>query len=181
MIFLDLDGVIINWNKGVCDWFKISYEPEKVTEWDSLYKLIGVTKNEFWTSIKCAAFWENLHFYPEAISFIKQLERLGKVILCTSPAIGCAGYRQNWIQYNLPNFFEKGNYIITSNKWLLAKPGAVLIDDSDDNCDKFYRLGNGYSVIYPQPWNSSCNTNSNKHELVLTVLKTLKAAGKLYD
>ena len=40
IIFLDLDGVIINWNKGVCDWFKVPYEPEKVTKWNSLYKLI---------------------------------------------------------------------------------------------------------------------------------------------
>ena len=181
MIFLDLDGVIINWNKGVCDWFKIPYEPEKVTKWNIMTKLTNTTNKEFWLSIKCCAFWENLHFYPGSISFIKKLERLGTVILCTSPAIGCAGYRQNWIQYNLPDFFKSGNYIITPNKWLLSKPGSILIDDSDDNCDKFYRLGNGYSVIYPQPWNSGRHIDSDKHELVLKSVAELKRSGGLYD
>jgi len=180
MILLDLDGVIINLDKSVCDWFKIPYAPEKVTEWDSWYKLTGVEKEEFWPSIKFSAFWENLRFYPGAIQFIEQLEKLDTVILCTSPAIGCAGYRQNWIQYNLPDFFKSGNYIITSNKWLCAKKGTVLIDDSDSNCDKFYELGNGYSIIYPQPWNRGRHINSDKHELVLKSVRELKESGKLH-
>lgn len=179
MIFLDLDGVIINLNKAVCDWYEIPCEPEKVTEWDSWYKLTGVSNYDFWKNIKCAAFWETLQFYPDSISFIKELQKLGKVILCTSPAIGCAGYRQNWIQYNLPDFFNKGNYIITSNKWLLAKKGTVLIDDSDSNCDKFYELGNGHAIIYPQPWNRGRHLDSDKHELVLKAVIELKESNRI--
>lgn len=151
IIYLDLDGVIINWVEGVCDWFKIPYEPEKVTHCDSLQELTNTPSKEFWEKIKTPDFWENLKPYQHSNSFIKQLQQLGTVILMSSPAYGCAGYRQNWIQKYLPDLFYKGHYILTPTKWACAHSGTILIDDNDKNCQEFSKFG--YIIMYPQPWN----------------------------
>ena len=173
IIFLDLDGVIINWVKGVCSWFNIPYKPEKVTTWDSMQKLTNTTRNEFWKSIKTPLFWENLDFYPEAEDFIMRLKKHGKVILLSSPAHGCAGYRQNWIQNNLSDFFFQGHYILTPAKWACAHRGAILIDDSTANYESFYRAG-GHAIIYPQPWNMAGNVpEKEKNDLIIKTISEL--------
>jgi len=175
LILLDLDGVIINWLDGVCKWFDIPYEPEAVTSWDIMPKLTETTKTEFWNKLNTPDFWEHLlDFYPDSINFIKELQKQHTVILCSSPAYGCAGYRQNWIQKNLPDFFYAGDYILTPNKWVCANKNTILIDDSDNNCDKFNELGNGTSILYPQPWNRNKDITTNKHKFILNTLKEIK-------
>jgi 5'(3')-deoxyribonucleotidase len=173
IIFLDLDGVIINWVAGVCDRFNIPYEPEKVTSWDIMPTLTNTTKTEFWNTLKIPGFWEHLNFYPEALSFIEQLQQYGKVILLSSPAIGCAGYRQNWIERNLPSFFKKGHYILTPAKWACASKGTVLIDDSNRNYEGFYKAG-GHAILYPQPWNiAGAVPEKEKNNLIIRTISEL--------
>lgn len=152
IIFLDLDGVIINWVKGVFDWYNIHYEPSRVTHYSAMYDIVDRKPKQFWNDLKNAEFWENLEFYPGAENLIERLQQYGEVILLTSPAIGCAGYRQNWIQANLPNFFTRGHYLIGPAKYVCAGFYKILIDDSDDNCNKFLSNG-GQTITYPQLWN----------------------------
>jgi 5'(3')-deoxyribonucleotidase len=170
IILLDLDGVIIDLVKGVCEWFNVPHEPEKVTHWDAFPEITNTTSEEFWSSIKMPNFWEGLEFYPDAKNFISELQKHGKVVLCTSPAYGCAGYKQNWIQKNLPEFFYSGDYIITPNKENCAHQNTLLIDDSDNNCKKFRHAG-GHTLLYPQPWNDDRKTKVNKNDLILSELK----------
>jgi len=151
IIYLDLDGVIINWVEGVCNWYNIPYEPEKVTAWDIMPELTKTSTKDFWNNIKNKHFWQDLKTYPHADSFIKELKELGTVIIISSPAHGCAGYRQNWIQTYLPDFFYAGHYILTPSKWFCAHNNTILIDDSNNNCEKFFNFG--YAITYPQPWN----------------------------
>jgi 5'(3')-deoxyribonucleotidase len=152
IIFLDLDGVIINFIEGVCNWYGIPYEPEKVTHWNALPELTNTSYEDFWRRINTPLFWKELNFYPYAKLFITELQKHGEVILLSSPARGCAGYRQNWIQNNLPDFFYSGNYILTPNKAVCANRNTILIDDADHNCISFAKAG-GFAILYPQPWN----------------------------
>jgi 5'(3')-deoxyribonucleotidase len=154
IIFLDLDGVIINWVQGVFKWFGKPYDPEKVTSYGCMPKLFDVDQQDFWNIIKTPIFWEYLEFYPEAKSFIEKLQQYGQVILLSSPAYGCAGYRQNWIEQNLPDFFNRGEYILTPAKWACAHSGTVLIDDHSRNYKEFIKNG-GQAILYPQPWNDA--------------------------
>lgn len=170
IIFLDLDGVIINWAKGVCNWFDVPYEPEKITRWNIMPEIVNVHPRDFWPIINTPVFWEYLDFYPEAISFIERLQQYGEVILMTSPAHGCAGYRQNWIQKNLPTIFNKGKYILTPSKYACAHKGAILIDDHNENCQQFSTAG-GHTILYPQPWNQKTSlTEKEKNDLVIRTL-----------
>jgi hypothetical protein len=43
--------------------------------------------------------------------------------------------------------------MLGSQKWLMAKPEHILIDDSDENCTLFRENG-GQAVIVPRVWNS---------------------------
>ena len=99
--------------------------------------------------------------------FIDELQKHGKVVLCTSPAYGCAGYRQNWIQKNLPDFFYSGDFILTPNKERCAHDDALLIDDSETNCLKFREAG-GYAILYPQPWNYKRDYTQRKNVQILS-------------
>ena len=179
IIYLDLDGVIINWVKGIFNWFEIPYDPSKVTHWDSMYEITNTTKQGFWTKIKFSAFWENLDFYPDSRLFIDRIKKYGEVILLSSPAYGCAGYRQNWIEKNLPEFFNNGHYILTPSKWTCAHKNTILIDDSDENYQKFIQNG-GNAIIYPQPWNITREifkqemSEQEKNNLVIATLKMIK-------
>jgi len=42
--------------------------------------------------------------------------------------------------------------VLTRDKSLLARPRAVLVDDSDANVDAF-RAAGGAGIVFPQPWN----------------------------
>lgn len=171
IIFLDLDGVVIDIFKGVCEWFELPYRPELVTHWDSFPELTNLSKEYFWNEIKTPVFWKNLDFYPNAIPFIAKLSVYGKVVLLTSPANGCAGYRQNWIEKNLSSFFSRGHYILTPAKWACAHKQAILIDDSFKNCKEFAAAG-GRALLYPQPWNSENRLpEKEKNEMILKALK----------
>lgn len=183
IIFLDLDGVIINFAKGVFDWFGKPYEPEKVTSWDALPGLVDVDPKYFWDIIRTPVFWEYLEFYQDANYLINKLQTYGQVILLSSPSNGCAGYRQNWIQNNLPEFFKSKRYILTPLKEACAHSEAILIDDHDQNCAKFILCG-GYSIIYPQPWNTPTKSKINlssekeKNNYVINKLKIHCSAEK---
>ena len=174
IIFLDLDGVIINWVGGVCKWFDIPYQQEEVTNKDNMLELIDISYKEFWTDLSTPDFWEYLDFYPQAKQLIGQLKKYGDVVFISSPALGCAGYRQNWIQHNLPEFFITNKYILTSSKEYCANPNTVLIDDFRKNCQDFVANG-GNAILYPQPWNGHSNINKkNKNDLVLKKIKEFK-------
>lgn len=170
IIYLDLDGVIIDFIKGVCNWFKIPHEAEKFTHWNSMPEILNISNNEFWENIKNPCFWEGLGFYSEAENFIEKLREKYKVILISSPAHGCAGYRQNWIEKNLPEFFKKGHYILTPAKWTCAHKNTILIDDSEKNCFSFINSG-GYAFLYPQPWNGRNDlSEKQKNNFILKII-----------
>ncbi len=46
-----------------------------------------------------------------------------------------------------------GQWLIGPAKWALARPGAILIDDRDANCQKIEHH-EGQAIVFPQPWNS---------------------------
>ncbi|MDY6893935.1 MAG: hypothetical protein SVO01_00735 [Thermotogota bacterium] len=179
IIFLDLDGVIINWARGVCDWFKIPYQPEKITHWNAMPELTNTEPHIFWDSINTPKFWEHLDLYPNAIDFIEKLRSIAPVVLFTSPAHNAAGYRQNWIEKYLPEMFYDNLYILTPAKWSCAYPNRILIDDHHINCKEFIQFG-GKAILYPQPWNDAGKqlavenlSEKEKNALVIKKLLTI--------
>ena len=57
-----------------------------------------------------------------------------------------------WMRRFVPDFtFDR--VILIKDKYLLARPGRVLIDDADHNVDNWVAAG-GEGILVPRPWNS---------------------------
>jgi hypothetical protein len=57
------------------------------------------------------------------------------------------------------------------DKYELARPGAILIDDNVDNCRLFREKG-GDAILYPQSYNSTIETK-DKTQYILGSIKIL--------
>lgn len=65
--------------------------------------------------------------------------------------------------------------VIAWDKSCLAHPDSILIDDCDENVDKFNDAG-GKAILVPQDWNSSYKLfdNNNVAEKVEYIMDELK-------
>ncbi len=100
-----------------------------------------------------------------------KLEEQGHVVFCTSPSADakCPSEKVVWLRNQGFLGPMATNYQIGPMKELNAGSGAILIDDSDSNVQKFRDAG-GTAVLFPQPWNE----NRDKRERLEYVLEEIK-------
>jgi len=155
-IYLDMDGVL-------CDFVGAALRVHRqldaldhwpAGEWD-IAKVLRVKSEEFWWRIDHHGerFWASLQPYPWAADLVRLLESMSVPITIASSLsydpYSAAGKLQ-WLSEHFPQF--KRRYLLGSEKHLLAKPGAVLIDDNDQGVEDFRQAG-GQAVLFPQAWN----------------------------
>lgn len=142
---LDLDGVLVDFIAGLA---KLRGGPRvDPTSWDC------VTPNE-WSRMDYT-FWRYLPKTPEfdlILSAVEETFGQENVCLLTSPARtqGCLEGKMDWIREHLPQYSRQ--FLIGPVKHFCAHDRAVLIDDSEDNCNAFNKAG-GDIVLLPRPWN----------------------------
>lgn len=161
-IFLDLDGVMRDWDAGIWKLFHIE-DPwgDEPRGWNDIQDFIcescEIDKGQFWAA-QDYDFWRSLPYTKEALGVAEAVRdaalsgEVERVVLLTSPSMDSAGGTQAWIRKNLPDFFRAKQYLIGPAKDACANPTALLIDDSDANCSKF-RLAGGDTILFPRPWN----------------------------
>lgn len=157
-IFLDVDGPLADFIRGVCELYDM--DPARVyLTWpegeSEVSTVLGVKPAEMWDLIHRAGadFWATLRPYPWASDLVRVLDRRGRLTLLTSPSrhpSSSAG-KHAWVERYLPSFERR--FLIGADKPACARPGAVLIDDSDANCEGFRERG-GHAIVFPRPWNS---------------------------
>lgn len=154
-ILLDVDGVLADFVGAV---LKLINKPDvKVDRWD-FHEQLGMTANELWKVIDSSGhdFWANMPMLPWYIDIVAMLAayRVTKnTVLCTSPSLsdGCNSGKVAWIRKNFPGFSRR--FIITPCKHLL-RGDFILIDDSDENCKRFWE-SRQEAILFPQPWNAN--------------------------
>lgn len=159
-ILLDLDGVLCNWEKACCGLFGISieYARECWTPGDYMIdKAIGKTEAEIWAKINEAGedWWANLEEYPWARRLYDSCVKLAPTYFVTSPSdhpSSLAG-KLRWMQTFTgdKNFYS---YLIGPKKYLCAKDGQILVDDSDKKVNGFRKEG-GTAILFPRFNNSA--------------------------
>jgi 5'(3')-deoxyribonucleotidase len=173
-ILLDVDGVLCNFIDGMIAAHAWPISHENYSDW-SYHRALGLTDEEFWRPASIPGFWLNLKPYMEASWLFGMLSQKYRITFATSPAIDskCPSEKVEWLREN--NFMDKNraNYMIGGEKWLMAKSGAVLIDDSDSNVEKFIENG-GKAILYPQPWNKLRHTTKPSDKIV-HVISSLEA------
>lgn len=154
-IFLDADGVLADFDKAAMevhgrtiDWL-MAVRPRGL--WDLTHPL-GVTLDEFWEPIHNAGadFWENIELLPWAGELIKMLQGLDWYVV-TAPSTykeGSPSYhgKIKWLERHFGWRISK--CLLTSDKHLLARKGAILIDDRESNINAFTEAG-GEGIIFP--------------------------------
>lgn len=167
VFFMDMDGVITDFVGSTLKLFGIEY---KANEWPKgqygIDIAMKIDDSDMWDRInKCEGFWENLPLLPEGLELYNKLSEIGEVVFLTSPNRDPKG-SSGKVAWLLDRFGIKfRNYILTSQKHLCAGNG-ILIDDYDDKVDKFREAG-GWSILYPQPWNSNHHLQDDRNGYVM--------------
>lgn len=168
VILLDMDGVCCDFIGGALNRLShygvISFRPEYYLErwqaefagvWD-VCDVTGLSQHDFWRAIDSYGdvFWrqlEELPLYPKLLNVIR--ESGCKFLFASAPSRVKTSYggKCDWLSDR--GFIPRNDAMLGSQKWLMAKPEHVLIDDSDENCTLFREHG-GAAVLVPRVWNS---------------------------
>lgn len=158
-----MDGVLADFVGGVLSLFSYDSAQQQniLANWPAgeydICKVIPIGPNELWKVIdSCPDFWPNLFPLMDGLSLFQDLQNCGEVYISTSPSRhpSCAAGKVAWMQNHIKHNFRR--YMLGCDKFVLAKPHSVLIDDHDDNCIDFKRSG-GAAILWPQPWNSAAH------------------------
>lgn len=169
-LLLDMDEVLVDFVGGACRVHGTTREeiesfwPEghwSVVEPIGASKGIVLTEDRFWETIHKAGrdFWINLEPLPWLSELLKLVN--GRSWYIVSAPSRCPSSYDGKVQW-LKNYFGArfDRFIISPHKYLLAKPGVMLVDDREKNVDEFIRHG-GIGAVFPARSNSRYEWASN--------------------
>ncbi|MEO5348949.1 MAG: hypothetical protein H7836_04825 [Magnetococcus sp. YQC-3] len=147
-IFLDVDGVLADFEKHLLDIYKIDINTINKDEipWD----YIGY---EFYSTIP---------IFDGAKNFYKTISDLYNVYILSGTILtpGCYSGKAEWIKTVLgDNLYDlrKVIFCLSKNKKLLAAPGRILIDDFGRNINEWIQEGGIGIKILNKPTNKTWN------------------------
>lgn len=151
-ILLDCDGVLADFVSASLKIHKRLEKHRDIKKFN-FYTDWGMSSEEFWEPLRGSFFWENLRPYPWSAQFLRELKLHGDITIVTSPSTDpeCCTGKMKWLERNFN--FSPTDIVVGSKKWLLAGNG-ILIDDSQDNANRFRQNG-GLAILFPQSWNSA--------------------------
>ena len=184
--FLDIDGVLVDFLGGACEFHKIPYSyneyPFAYGEWDVLPPpTLSLSTREFWDVLD-ADFWANLDWMPDGKDMLALAESVfgeENICLLTCPTLSsaCVAGKIDWIQKNLPKYSRR--YLIGPPKHFCAHDNSVLIDDRDRNVEEFVDAG-GYGILLPRPWNSLYHLRKSSWRVLEDELDKLRYESTLW-
>ena len=171
-IYLDYDDVLVDFFVAALD--KLGYggiSPsvikclEQRRVW-SMPEMLDIDTARFWEELEASGeeFWESLPTLPwgrslyayllEGIHAESKIPMKHRVTILSTPhpPIGCYVGKIRSIRKFLRES-ESRDFILTTDKWRLARPDTLLIDDSEENCLKFREAG-GHAILFPHHTNS---------------------------
>lgn len=185
-IFLDMDGVLVNWVEGAHAIHRKPWSPgdESLEKWPykhgaegwDFYKepRFNVSYENLFKGMH-RYFWANLKWMPDGRSVLSLCEKYfpDRVFLLTAPHIqeGVIDGRMDWIRDNAPEYSRK--VLVGYCKEAIATVGgkrSILIDDWDRNINAWHAAG-GRALMCPRPWNSDYNLAYKTLEVIEAALK----------
>lgn len=165
-VYLDMDGVLSDFVTSSIE--ALGFSPDEILkkvkpgDYDGIYQALGMDEDAFWFKIgrlpggeaPGSGLWESMKPYPWRNEVLEIARNAGPTWILTSPsrAAGSSYGKVRWLQRWLGESFR--DYILAPRKWNLARPGTLLIDDSDGNVRKWRRNG-GDAILFPRLWNSA--------------------------
>jgi hypothetical protein len=184
-VYLDMDGVLADFVTGSI--LALGRDPAEVLpkvtpgDYDGIYSALGMAENEFWEKIDAlagghapgAGLWGDLAPYPWRDAVLAACRKVAPTWILTSPSRspGSSFGKVSWLQAWLGPKFR--DYILTPRKWHVARPGTLLIDDSDRNVKKWRKHG-GMAILFPRLWNSAHASAGNAMDVLSEELAKLE-------
>lgn len=154
-ILLDMDGVLVDFfraalRKHNAEHLVYGWPPG---EW-FMERVLGISDKAFWAPIDAdPSFWMSLSGYQDWRKLYAACCAYAPTTIATTPSHHphSAYGKVVWLQKHLGEDFR--SYMLGPQKHLLATPTRLLIDDRDENCERFEKAG-GKALLVPRPWNS---------------------------
>lgn len=150
-----MDGVCDDWVSPALLAHRSALTRDEITGW--VNEQLGLSMEELWVPIDAqgAEWWENLEPLPWFAKLWEELQHVStEVVICSSPSLSpyAVPGKIRWLHKHIGPRFR--DYVFTSKKYLLAKPGNILIDDLMHNVGPF-RAEGGSAILFPAPWNDA--------------------------
>lgn len=135
---------------------------------------------EFWASFHGRRdFWANLPVLPwaaELAALVTGLTEDWWVVTSQSRCDQCYPGKVDWCRnfFGAGAAFDEGRVIPLRAKYLLANPDVVLVDDCDENVDRFVAAG-GWGVTFPAHHNKMHHHKSDPMARVVPRLHRIAA------
>ena len=179
-VFLDLDGVLVDFVGGLHKLWSIPYDltnyPYEKAKWDMLLDIPGVDNFSEVDDACDREFWHRLNWIHDGRDIFKHIfDRFtNDIYLLTTPMSNLGSWtgKALWVNRNIP-VFNKRLIITSASKSLLAGPGTLLIDDRDKNVEEFIAAG-GNACLVPRPWNKGYAMADKSADIVKAFLEELK-------
>lgn len=151
-VFLDMDGVLVDFRRGICEAFD---RDDPSTSWEFWENWKGVTTKDV-SNVCNIDFWVNLNWTSDGMCIYQTIRRkflVKDIYLLTTPMPNFNSYTGKvlWVSQHMP-VFNKQLIITPAPKSLLAGSDTLLIDDKDENIEEFVAAG-GQGILVPAPYN----------------------------
>lgn len=151
-VFLDLDGVLVDFRRGVCEAFNRDDPSTTWTFWENwegvTFEMMDAKCNDY--------FWKYLnwtHDGPEIERAVRNRFNDKDIYILTTPMPNprSGTGKLDWIKHHMPWAYNQTT-LSFAPKSLLAGPDTLLIDDKDENISEFVAAG-GRGILVPRLWN----------------------------
>ena len=159
-VYLDLDGVLCDTITEMFRRFGRGKTPKLMEGSYDTSTVLGIP--DPWSQFG-ADFFDLADWTPDGRDILAAVEEVaGKenICICTTPTYepDSAAGKLRWIRKNLPEYQRR--YVLTREKWRLARPNSILIDDCEEVCRSFrddagqrQSWERGRTILVPRPWN----------------------------
>lgn len=153
-IYLDMDDVLVNYAFNVAKHFGLTMD-ELYARWPvgvyQIYHAVGKPDEDVWRQVRSQPpeFWASMPEFPwsrELFNFAKGLGDEMEILTSPINSWTCVAGKVQWLhKFAGDDFYQ---YHIAKSKWDCAQYNHILVDDKEDNINRFCEKG-GHGVLFP--------------------------------
>ena len=159
-IYLDVDGVIVDFLGGLHETFGLPYSCDEGYQYErGKWDMLGDMPVSFAAinAVCTEQFWENLNWMVDGRDILRLILQVFpctpiKLLTTPMPNSGSWSGKYRWVAKNLP-LYASGLVVTHVPKHeFVNRKNLLLIDDRDTTVDNVKRVG-GSAVLVPRMWN----------------------------